>query len=563
MKNINREDKNAKGFHTWQSDKARTGLCDVKGSITNPSISFEMDISSKRHIFEYAGAIGQNSAIPKNIEADGKFVADITAPGEGKTDTTHQRTGYFLPGAKELQKVECDTYFGNLNIDDLRVRFYIFDSQKNDWELKWESEHIHMLCLSLPIIADIDDDGKIELAVFPWYDVVVFDLETGTQKYRSSFHNEKVKHGRAYGWVGAYDALHDGRKEIFIIPNHNHMAMMGWEGDELKLKWSHFFEEDCAVMKTAYNIPEHAVMDIDGDGELEILTSIYNWHDDNRWHIYVLNAATGDIILDIPDRYLYDNIDAEKTGNWLTASMKTSGRRINKYGDLNFMKFYRENGKLIFKDIWEQKKSEFSSRAKVVRDDHMNNMMFTATDPIRFAKIGEDKYAFATTFYRDVSKIDTTLTLWSIESGEIKKISKIEGKRLKMLGNINTPPHISSDAAFNENEAESSGLICDSCKLEYIGSSHIRPILGGASVGQFCPGKPLAIFAEDALDNMVAFTLSEKKGETELCLATPGRAMFYGSTTLSGYYLMGAGYELCDIDGDGYVEVLSAWGAES
>ena len=559
--------KNAKGFCTWQADKARTGFCDVKGSIAKPSVAFEMDISSKRHIFEYADGTGGTIA-PRNTPAKDEFIAAITAPGEGSTDSTHERTGYFLPGVKEPQKISCDTYFGSLNQDNLRVRFYTFDAAKDGWELKWESEHIHMLCLSLPIVADIDGDGRMELAVFPWYDVVVFDLETGAQKYRSRFINDKVKHGRAYGWVGAYDALGDGKKEIFILPNVCHMAMMGWEGDEFKLKWTHFFEEDCSVMKTAYNIPEHAVMDIDGDGKLEVLTSVYNWHDDNNWHIYVFDAATGETILDIPDRYLYDNTDILKPGTWLAASMKTSGRRINKYGDLNFMEFRRENGELKFREVWGQKNSEFSSRVKVVREAHMNNMMFTATDPIRFAKIGENKYAFATTFYHDISKIDTTLTLWGIEDGKIGKIGKISevrGKRLKMLGNINTPPYIASDLAFNESgeSGESGELTYDNGKLEYVATAHIAPVLGGVSVGPFAPKKPLAIFAEDALDNMVAFTLGEKKGETKLCLAAPGRAMFYGSTMFSGHFLRGAGYELCDLDGDGYVEAISAWAAES
>ncbi|MCL1857728.1 MAG: FG-GAP-like repeat-containing protein [Oscillospiraceae bacterium] len=562
-----REDKNAKGFHTWQANKARTGFCDVKGAISNPSVSFEMDISGKRHIFSYAYAhdINGGSATPGNIRADGEFIINITSPGEGSVESVHERTGYFLPGVKELQKISCDTSFKSLDQDNLKVRFYIFNN-KNGWELKWESEHINMLFFALPIVADIDNDGRVELAVFPWYDVVVFDLETGTQKYKSRFINEKVVHGRAYGLVGAYDAFNDGRKEIFIIPNTCHMAMMGWDGNELKLKWTLFFEEDCSVMKTAYSIPENAVMDIDGDGNLEVLTSVYNWHGDGKWHIYFLNAVTGEVILDIPDRYLYDNIntDADKNGNWLTASMKTSGRRINKFGDLNFMKFYREteNGKLMFRDVWEQKKSEFSSRVKVVRDNNMNNIMFTATDPIRLAKIGEGKYAFATTFYHDASKIDTTLILWGIENGEIKKMSEIRGKRLKMLGNVNTPPYIVSDVAFNE----SSELIYDNCILNYVSTSHIKPTLGGASAGQFIPGKPLSVFVEDAVDNMVAFTLGEKKGETELCLVTPGRAMFYGatgSTHQSGYMITGVGYELSDVDGDGYVEAISAWGAES
>lgn len=61
------------------------------------------------------------------------------------------------------------------------------------------------------------------------------------------------------------------------------------------------------------NLP-NAVRDLDGDGRIELAVNIRHFKDDKRWHVVIFDALTGDVKVDIIDRYLWAVADIDHDG---------------------------------------------------------------------------------------------------------------------------------------------------------------------------------------------------------------------------------------------------------
>ena len=552
-----REDQSAIGFLTWRGDWHHSGLLGgIKGEITDPKIAWSYDVTGMQNIFKVDDTTtGSGTAeIAKSLSDGGDWVAGM-AVNEGFSDSAflHTREGYFLPGINEIQKIECDSAF-NADAENLHIRFYI------GGELQWESEKIPLLYNPLPIIGDFDGDGRMEVAILPWFDCYIFDLETGEKKHKARFMPEGADHGRAYGFIGAYDMDGDGKQEIFIMAHVGHMEMMGWDDDgNFVRKWIWAFELDSSHSETFVHLIENPIIDVTGDGKLELVTAVYNRDGDEKWHTYVVEPMTGEVTLDIVDKFLFDAVDMDRNGVWELVLMEAvNGRQVNIFGNMSIASVVEDsNGKLSHRELWAQENAMFSTRLRMYEGDNVNCLFYDSVAPVRYAKKSDGKLVFATTVYDDANECDGTLYLWEHTGDKIEKRCEIKGKRLQMIGNITTAPMIVSSVLGGE----SANLAYDGYVIKPSSQRNVVPEYSSVTVGQFMPGEALCAVVEGAFDTTMAFTVNDELSNTngKSLINFPGRSMYTGMFYLSGSGMRRGHIELADLDGCGYAEVVSAW----
>ena len=119
----------------------------------------------------------------------------------------------------------------------------------------------------LIVIADVDFDGLPEVAVATHYRIMVYNGQTGEKKKEFKYHDM-----RNYGFFEAVDIDGDGFLEFIIIADFiTHIEVIDNEGKDLKVLWRKDLETNLTCKRKALKVGPYPVIDIDGDGRLEII----------------------------------------------------------------------------------------------------------------------------------------------------------------------------------------------------------------------------------------------------------------------------------------------------
>ena len=184
-----------------------------------------------------------------------------------------------------------------------------------------------------PIIADIDNDGEMEVAVRGWYHITTLDLDTGTVEKVGTFRDPNGggdTSGRGYGWWGAINVDGESNPELEIVilgDIEQFISVIGWDNGELKRLWRYNIEVGTSNAQAKHDTGVAPVADVDGDGLPEIVTSIFNKTGDQRWHVMVFDGINGAIECDLVDSYLtgLEDVDA-RTFVWSRVSPRPRSR---------------------------------------------------------------------------------------------------------------------------------------------------------------------------------------------------------------------------------------------
>ncbi|MDC0935591.1 hypothetical protein OAS39_04830 [Pirellulales bacterium] len=148
------------------------------------------------------------------------------------------------------------------------------------------------------LVTDIDSNGSPDLACITYDRAYAFDLRDGRPRM---FHYWSS--GRCYAELTAKNIDSDPHPEL-IVQSCNlreHLSVLENDGLNLSLGWHHFYEQNYPHNKKDYATCLDSVDDFDGDGEVEILQSLYNNAGDKRWHTLMVDAITGRVERDLPD----------------------------------------------------------------------------------------------------------------------------------------------------------------------------------------------------------------------------------------------------------------------
>src|SRR5581483_283262 len=141
-------------------------------------------------------------------------------------------------------------------------------------------------------VADLNGDGHFHGVVDSWCHVWNIDLATGAAVSHATW-NPQGANERHYGWCELVDVDGDGKLDFVNLSMTKHVDVLRNTGGKLQLAWTHGWPDTVTTEARALRIPSDPVMDLEGDGHKEIVSALFDGLTDKRWHMSVVDAATG------------------------------------------------------------------------------------------------------------------------------------------------------------------------------------------------------------------------------------------------------------------------------
>jgi hypothetical protein len=179
---------------------------------------------------------------------------------------------------------------------------------------RWRCDFDHYTCFPSLLLSDVDGDGVKEICVETHSRMWVLDALTGKVKQFIEW-DVSPANIRSYGLVKFMDLNGDGREDFLCIANFaQHHEVLLNENGKLKEAWWHGWDNSVTTSKIATTWAEPPVADVDGDGRLEIVLSMFNSKNDGRWMIRIYDAVTGELKVKVPDRVAVRGDDLDGDG---------------------------------------------------------------------------------------------------------------------------------------------------------------------------------------------------------------------------------------------------------
>ncbi len=562
---------NASGFPVWSLNDVIGFATPFTDLLFQPSpILWSQFIGARQTSVAFQAAAGAASTInlPAANSNAGALAANATwGIGPPTYDLNHngnpitlwidvgEKIGNFVDGSTAFQKVRFDSAFGTCGGDPSGCtnlpRGYLYQWQNGNWVEQWRTDPFPILFEPQTIVGDFDGDGRLEVAVEPWYNVQVFDLLTGALKYTAQFTPEGAQSGRGYGWFGAFDLNGDGKQEFVALGDfQNLIAVMGWKNGQLVKLWDHLIEAHLDDHRTVHVPGAYPVQDIDGDGKLDVVTSLYNETGDGQWHVVARDGMTGTVLLDQPQRFLVGMADVNGDGAAEMFTITTKGLLVPEYGQVDVVNFRSRTLKTLL-DL-----SGVGLATQPVERLPLNiNTWVQLAAPVAGPIANGGLPVFFTRRVVDASKGTIELTPWQWSNGAFAKLGTITGPNLRVLATRAAAagsPGFQVTAAASGNGAGS--ITVSGASGTVVQSSLIPAPLSSVAVGHLRPGDPPTVVVQNALEELVAFRPSSATGGATVVWTHPGRGGTTGNP--EGQYGF-SGPLLASLTGDGTLQTIA------
>ena len=170
---------------------------------------------------------------------------------------------------------------------------FAFDAPGATPAQQWRYDFSEYTCFPVFLQSDIDGDGVLELVLETHSRMWYLDATTGALKHFAKW-DVTPANMRSYGLTRFLDLNGDGRDDFLCIANfaQHHEVLLNQDGAMVKA-WHHGWQESVTTGKVASTWAEPPQADLDGDGRLEIVMSMYNSEGENAWLTRVYDAQDG------------------------------------------------------------------------------------------------------------------------------------------------------------------------------------------------------------------------------------------------------------------------------
>ncbi len=350
----------------YAHDKELTARSPLHGRITKPQTLWSYSTAGREWLLEFVPAKGTHtlrlaakapagSALEPKIKPPGPLMLDLDGSGALRpaTETSHERWAKILPDVKGQQRVAWSHTFTDQKV--CRLQLFAYDQGPDKPRKVWQSEPPEDTIFNpLDIVNDIDGDGVPEICVAAHYRVMIFEGTTGRKETELRYH-----HSRPYGWFGMADVDGDGKKELITIGDfQSHIDVLNFdptrpEADRLSVRWRRDIEQNIEERKKWPQVGPHPLVDVMGDGRPELVLNLFNDTGDGQWHVVVINAATGEGLVDLPGQFLQGTADVDGDGKAELFLVGTDGVFVPPFGRIQLVDL--RNGAPSVR--WSQKNS--------------------------------------------------------------------------------------------------------------------------------------------------------------------------------------------------------------
>ena len=233
-----------------------------------------------------------------------------------------------LPGAAGLQRFEMGNSFSDSGAEPKQGRLLAYNN--GEPRVVWETEFFTNTWDPNVLVVDVDADGQLDIVVATHYRILVFNGATGETKMQLQYHGY-----RNYGWFGAANIDDDPYPEFGVVADFSmHTEIIDNDGTELTLRWLRDIQPDPSQSTKVVRPKPQALVDVDGDGRLELVYSIYNDQGDDQWHVVGVDALSGETRFDFPQHHLHGMADVDGDGRLELFVSATTGEALPTYAPL-------------------------------------------------------------------------------------------------------------------------------------------------------------------------------------------------------------------------------------
>jgi hypothetical protein len=273
------------GTLCWESHPA--GL-----NFTTVSTVADLDGDGKTEILLKAGRPAEPFAAAVLISlADGSVAWRYDVEPMSYSWSLH--TGRFVPGTTTDQIVVIMQGYPP-DKDNGYIVLFEYPAAGQTPRQRWRYDFDAYTCFPSFLQSDLDGDGTKELVVETHSRMWFLDAATGDLKH---FAKWDVSPGnvRSYGLIQFVDLNDDGRDDFLCIGNfaQHHEVLLNRDG-AMEKAWHFGWGESVTTGKVATTWPEPPYADIDGDGGLEVVVSMFNSEGNGEWLVRVYDALTGE-----------------------------------------------------------------------------------------------------------------------------------------------------------------------------------------------------------------------------------------------------------------------------
>lgn len=573
----------------FRHDRKLTGRSPLTADITCPKVLWRHDLGARMTwiaitpggptegsiTLPTSGETGNYWEVREEYETSGRMI-DLDNDSRNMVSTSakgNHKVGDYLPDLPGFERISCDTgSFQTGRGGDDPLPCYLQNRQKGEWKTVWTSQALtgfsdNMSTNGEILVGDFDDDGGLEAAVLPWYDMHLLDLATGEVEQTANFQASKTDDdpttGRAYGWFGAFNLDDDPKSEFIILGDFEmFVSVIGWKDGRLTELWDYQIEAGTQSNKASHHTGVNPVSDIDGDGRPEIVSSIYNEDSDGEWHVVVLDGLTGEVEIDLLGAYLSGLRDIDRDGVAEMFVTRTAGRVIPEYGEIVIYSAYR--GSLA--PIWSTKSSGFETYDVPGFPDHVNSRATHYRRSMFFRDDWQQGGAVFITKEIGPNKGEIRLRIHQSIAGTITDIGAVTGPDLSVISLPTDSPRKgvliqSITSATDQDQVRVSDL---RGRIVYSGRVH-REDGHEASQGSLLTGPVAATLSPEDKPTLIVQGFGEKihglqvsgdGDELQEQWQVPGRGMVSGSSTFAPHGFISP--LIADVSGTGELATVVA-----
>ena len=550
------------GWPMYRGDVRLTGRATLPGAMAAaPVVAWQHTIEAGEvwvRIEPSSGAAATSrSAEPPPFDALlwGLGPRTVDLHGDDNPVTDPGRAARLLAGVPGLQTIEFRLVPDASGTDPRQVVCYAFDGGTK--REVWRSDVFDTVQNTNFVIADIDGDGLLEVAFAPHYRVIVLDGQTGRTKHLLRMHDL-----RNYGFFATADVDGDNRLDFVVIADFAmHVDVVRNEGDGLKLLWRRDIEDNIQSKSRIIRPGPNPVLDVNGDGRLEILFNFFNEHDDGQWHTVALDALTGDTVLDLERQYLHGSADVNGDGVPELFVSRSTDLLVPTSAPLSLL---RVTGRQTT-PLWQSERGEWVTAATTLPFTHSTIVARGTDDVVTASLTDDDRRAFVV---RDVEADGTQrLRALVLAEGGSEAASQVWTVELPARSHMRWRGAVDVDndgidevlVSYQVTDvdaappAQSQGAL-----VEVVQQLRITAAGTGSTVGPSTQSRPVVVIpSTGARSPMVIY---EGANHDIVALEPPVGA---GSSPTIRWRVPGAGPVIvAEVDGDGQPEVVYADWAE-
>ena len=221
--------------------------------------------------------------------------------------------GNYLPGTEAKQLVVVMHGYPP-DKDNGYIALFEFPKDRKVPAEKWRYDFHEYTCFPSLLQTDLDGDRVKEVVVETHSRMWFLDALTGELKHFVGW-DVSPANCRSYGFVKFVDLNGDGREDFLCIGDfaQHHEVLLNVDG-KMEKAWSHGWGESVTTGKVATKWPEPPYADLDGDGALELVVSMFNSEGENAWLIRVYNILDGTLEYRFPGAIAVSVADIDGDG---------------------------------------------------------------------------------------------------------------------------------------------------------------------------------------------------------------------------------------------------------